>query len=365
VEIANIKRASVIERLMIIESARTEGVSAASRKHRCCRTTVYALLARYQAGRMEALVNRPRGPRAPIPRQIEEAIVGFKLDLLSRSTAKIQQLVHQGYGRQVSRQTVWRVLSARGLARITDPVPLVRFSRLLPNDLWQFDLMEDEATAIGKVHLPVLVDDATRFCLAGRFVRCKAQPAVLGVLAEAMRICGLPQEILTDRAKMFYGPTASHQGLTVYQLALQTLGIRAAFSKPYKARTKGKVEKFIQFVQRDFLSEVRDKVRSLEDLNARFKRWRAWYNYERPHSSLGQGAPGRSYHSSARLAPAELERLLSVTEPRRVGRDASISVAGQRYPVPAEYMGRHVWVAMLKDQIRIEHGGKTIAEYTR
>jgi transposase InsO family protein len=360
-----LKQAVVSDRLMIVTAAQMEGVSAASRKFDCSRTTIYALMARYRAQGLEGLLNRPRGPKAPIPEEIEEAIICFKLDLLSRSTSKIQTLVQQIYGCSISRQTVWRVLSARGLARITEPVSLVRFARPSPNDLWQFDVMEDEHTAIGKVHLPVAVDDASRFCVAGRFVRSKAQPAVLGVLAEALRTYGLPSEILTDRAVMFYGPSTAHQGLTVYQVAMQMLGIRAGFAKPYKARTKGKVEKFIQFVQKDFLGEVKDRVRSLDDLNGRWERWKAWYNQERAHSSLGQGPPARLYRNSRRQAPAELERLLSVQEPRRVGRDASISVAGRRYALPAEYMGRHVWVAMLNDQLCIEHGGRTIATYTR
>ena len=76
---------------------------------------------------------------------------------------------------------------------MTEPVPLVRFARPNPNDLWQFDLMEDKHPAIGKVHLPVIVDDASRFLVGGRFVLSKAQPAVLGVLAEAIRCNGMPR----------------------------------------------------------------------------------------------------------------------------------------------------------------------------
>jgi len=357
------KQAAAIERLLIIETARREGVSAAHRRYGCSRTTVYALQARYERGGLAALCNQPRGSREPIREEVTEAIVALKVALPARATGKVRQLLEEVYGWKVSRQTVWRVLSDRGLARLTEPVPLVRFARPQPNDLWQFDLIEDEDTAIGKVHLAALLDDASRFCVGGRFVRSKAAPAVLGVLAEVLRTQGRPQEILTDRAGLFFGPSTSHQGLTVYQLALQALGITPRFAKPYKARTKGKLEKFNQFVERDFLAEVRHQVKSLADLNARWERWRTWYNQERPHSSLGDGPPARHYRRSSRPAPPELERLLSVEEPRRVGRDATITVRGKRYAVPAEYMGRHVWVLRLDDQIQIEHGGKIIASY--
>ena len=62
--------------------------------------------------------------------------------------------------------------------------------------------------------------------------------------------------------------------------------------------------------------------------------------------------------------PPETARLLSVESPRRVARDATISLQGKRYGVPAEYLGRHVWVLQLDDQLQIEHGGKTIARHT-
>jgi hypothetical protein len=41
-----LRQAYVIERVLIIETARREGVSAPARKHQCSRTMVYALIAR-------------------------------------------------------------------------------------------------------------------------------------------------------------------------------------------------------------------------------------------------------------------------------------------------------------------------------
>jgi transposase InsO family protein len=337
----------------------------ASRRFGCARTTVYALVARYQQGGVPALLNRPRGAVEPVPEQVREAIVALKVQRLERSTAQVQQLLAEIYHWHVSRQTVWRVLSEKGLARITDPVPLHRFEWPHPNQLWQLDLIEDVPTAAGRVHLVVLLDDASRYCVGGQFVRSKAQPVVLGVIAQVLQRQGLPEAILTDRATMFYGPATSMQGLTVYQLALQQLGIRACFAKPYKPRTKGKVEKFIQFVEHRFLGEMQHRVRSLEELNAAWEVWRRWYNECHCHSSLGEGTPARHYRKSNRPAPPELEQLLSVEEPRVVRRDATISIGGRSYPVPPQYLGRHVWVHQLGDQVRIVYDNKTVASFTR
>ena len=196
-------------------------------------------------------------------------------------------------------------------------------------------------------------------------MRRKTEPVVLGALTPVFRRWGLPDAVLSDRATVFYGPATRHAGLTTYQLALEALGVRACYAKPYKPRTKGKVEKFIQFVERDFIREVADQVTDLADLNRRWAAWVRWYNEQRPHSSLGDVPPSRRYQASRRAAPAGLERLCRVEVQRKVARDGTISLGGQRYPVPVDLMGRHVWVGLLGDQMLVEHAGRTVATFQR
>jgi transposase InsO family protein len=359
------QEARVIERFQVIELARREGVTAAAREFECSRTTVYQLLARYERGGLQGLLNRPRGPRSPINPQVAEMIVELKVNHPHRSTAKIQLILDEEYGWPVSRQTIWRVLSGRGLARLVEQEPLRRFERPQPNQLWQMDLKEDVRISTGKAHLLAVVDDASRFCLGGEWIPNKREPAVLGALANVLGRWGLPEAILTDRGTVFYGPATRRAGLTTYQLALETLGMRAVFARAYKARTKGKVEKFIQTVKHDFLRELKLEEISLPELNACWQKWVSWYNERRPHSSLGNLPPAHRFRASQRPAPRELKQLLQVEVMRKVNRDATISLNRQQYPVPPELIGRHVWVGMLGDTITIEHSGRTVATYTR
>ncbi len=85
-------------------------------------------------------MSRPRGPREPIPEEVVELVVELKASAPHRASSKVRQLLQERYGIQLSRQSIWRILSARGLARIIDPEPLVRFERPQPNALWQLDL---------------------------------------------------------------------------------------------------------------------------------------------------------------------------------------------------------------------------------
>jgi transposase InsO family protein len=358
------QEARVIERFRIIEVAEREGVAAAARQFECSRTTVYALQGRYQRGGLLGLASRPRGPREPLAAEVVEMIVELKLGGLHRSSSKIRQLLAERYGWQVSRQSVWRVLSGRGLARVQDREPLRRFERPQPNQLWQMDFKESVRFRFGKAHLLAVIDDASRFCLGGEWITTKAEPAAMGALAKVLERWGLPEAILTDRDTVFYGPATRQAGLTTYQLGMETLGVRTAFCKPYKPRGKGKVEKFIQFVEHDFLAESLDDCADLADLNRRWLAWTDWYNCRRPHASLGELPPARRFQASRRAAPRELRRLLQVPALRKVRRDCTISIGGKRYALPADLIGRHVWVGRLADTITIEHAGRQVATFT-
>jgi len=358
------QRPQVEERMRVVLYAEDHGPGAAARRFGCSRTTVYKLLARYRGGGMGALQNRPRGPRTPLPEETVELIIALKLAARQRSTSKIMRLLGERYGVRVCRQSVWRVLSQRGLAKWQEPEPLRRFERPHPNALWQMDLKEDVRFRFGKAHLLAIIDDASRFCLGGEWIPSKAEPAVLGALAKVLERWGLPQAILTDRGSVFYGPASRQVGLTTYQLALETLGMRAAFCAPYKPRTKGKVEKFIQTLEQDFLLELEGSPASLAELNLRWQAWVDWYNHRRPHASLADRPPAHRFQASRTPAPRELRKLLQVEAMRKVSRDATISLKGRRYPVPPALMGKHVWVAMLGDTITIEHSGTIVARFT-
>jgi putative transposase len=274
-------------RFRMVEVAQKEGVSAAARQFGVSQPTVYKVLERFATEGAQGLLNRPRGGQGAMAPQIVEAIVLYKLDNVDRSTRKVQDLVWREQGVSVSRQTVWRVLSERGLARIVDPTPIQPFERPQPNDLWQIDLMENEATPFGKVHLTAVLDDRSRYLLAGRFSERRSEEVVLSVLAEALERRGRLGAILSDRGKQFRAQESLQGPQVTYQFILDLLGIRAVYARPYHPQTKGKIEKLFQFVQRDFLTEWRFKVGSLDELNAAFAEWTQWYDREHSRSSLG------------------------------------------------------------------------------
>jgi transposase InsO family protein len=292
-------------------------------------------------------------------------VVELKACAPHRASTKIRHLLSERYGIEISRQSVWRILSGRGLARIEDPQPLTRFQRPQPNQLWQMDPKEAVSFPFGVAHLLVALDDASRCCVGGAWITDNREPTVLGALAQLLARAGLPEAILTDRDSLFCGPATRHSGVSTYRLALEAMSIKPIFARAYKPRTKGKIEKFVGFAERDFIWEVKDSIPSLLALQRRWEEWCTWYNQRCPHTSLGEQPPAHRYTPSRRAAPRELRQLLAVETVRRVRRAATISIGGKPFAVPAALMGKHVWVGLLGDQITIEHAGHVVATYTR
>jgi len=258
-----------------------------------------------------ALVNRPRGPREAIP----EEVVALKSSALHRSSTKVRRLLEERHGIRLSRQSSWRILSTRGLARVIDPTPLVRFARPWPNQLWQMDLKERVKFPFGVAHLLVVIDAAARSCVGGRWIQDKREATLLGAVAAILEQAGLPEAILTDRETVFYGPASRQRGLTTYQLGLETLGVIASFAKPSKPCTKGKVEKFIGLLEQDFIFEIQDQVHSLAELQVAWEKW-------------------------------------------------PLRLAGRRFDVPPELRGKHVWIRGLGREVAIAHGGRIVTTFT-
>jgi hypothetical protein len=102
-------------------------------------------------------------------------------------------------------------------------------------------------------------------------------------------IGGVPIEILYDRMKkVVIGEDAD--GHVVYNRSLIALGRHYGFSprasRPYRAKTKGKVERPFSYIRQDFL--LARSFRNLEDLNAQLADWLATVANVRLHDTTGR-----------------------------------------------------------------------------
>jgi hypothetical protein len=95
-------------------------------------------------------------------------------------------------------------------------------------------------------------------------------------------------------------------------------GIRQLLTRPYSPPTIGKVERWHQTLQTDFLADA-GPFATIGQAQAAIDAWRHEYNHDRPHQSLGMATPSSRFRPSlpeadqalGLWAPADLEPLTS------------------------------------------------------
>ena len=132
--------------------------------------------------------------------------------------------------------------------------------------------------------------------------------------------------------------------------------------RPYRPKTKGKVERPFRYIREDFF--LGGSFRNLEDLNGQLRHWLDTVANPRVHATTRRVvneafAEERSTLQSLPLAPyQEVLRL-----ERRVSHEGMICVGGNLYSVPDTTRRRVLDVHVLADSIRIFEDGALVATH--
>jgi hypothetical protein len=116
-----------------------------------------------------------------------------------------------------------------------------------------------------KTYLMAIIDDKTRMIMHAQFYSSQKLPILEDSFRKALLKFGKPTDVLVDNGKIFVSKW--------FKLACARLGIRHITTRPYVAKTKGKVEKYNQTVDQ-FLNELAlEPVKELSELNRKFNIW--------------------------------------------------------------------------------------------
>ena len=175
---------------------------------------------------------------------------------------------------------------------------------------------------------------------------------------------GTPIEILYDRMK-----TAvigeNDQGHIVYNRSLLALARHYRFQpracRPYRAKTKGKVERPFRYIREDFF--LGRSFRNLEDLNDQLIDWLDTVANARVHGTTQRVVAEAFAAEQPELQTLPDHRFNAVLKlERRVSHDGFVAVGGNYYSVP-DRTRRVVEVQQLPDLIRILDLGTVVAEH--
>jgi transposase len=207
-----------------------------------------------------------------------------------------------------------------------------------------------------------LVLGHSRF-LWGRFVSHQDLQTVLRCHGEAFAaLGGVPAEILYDRMKTVVNGEAE-EGIANNKTLLAFAshhGFLPKACKPYRAQTKGKVERPFRYVREDFF--LAGTFRNLDDLNTQFDGWRDGVANVRRHATTGRIVAEHFAEERPLLQPLPAGPFAAVlTMERRITRDGMVSVGGNLYSVPDGTRRREVEVHGLASRIEIFEDGRLIA----
>ena len=176
---------------------------------------------------------------------------------------------------------------------------------------------------------------------------------------------GAPREILYDRMKTaVLGEDVD--GLVVYNRGLLDLarhfGFQPKACRPYRPKTKGKVERPFRYVREDFF--LARSFRNLDDLNVQLRHWLDTVANPRVHATTRQVVNESFAEEKSALAPLPLLPYRAVLRlERRISHEGMISVGGNTYSVPDTARRRVLEVHSMIDEIRILEAGVLIASH--
>lgn len=173
---------------------------------------------------------------------------------------------------------------------------------------------------------------------------------------------GIPSEILYDRMKTAVigeDEQGIHYNPTLLSLAAH-YGFRPRACKPYRAKTKGKVERPFRYIRQDFF--LGRTFYDMEDLNAQLDDWRHTIANPRVHGTTRRVVSEAFAEEQPQLKPLPTHAFNQVLDlERRVTRDGMVSVGGNDYSVPDTTRSRKVEVQQYPNEVRIFEEGRLIA----
>lgn len=199
--------------------------------------------------------------------------------------------------------------------------------------------------------------------LFGRFVwRQTLDEVVRCHMAAFDELDGIPSEILYDRMKTAVigeDDQGIHYNPTLLSLAAH-YGFRPRACKPYRAKTKGKVERPFRYIRQDFF--LGRTFYDMEDLNAQLDDWRHTIANARVHGTTRRVVSEAFAEEQPQLKPLPTHAFNQVLDlERRVTRDGMVSVGGNDYSVPDTTRSRKVEVQQYPNEVRIFEEGRLIA----
>jgi transposase len=181
----------------------------------------------------------------------------------------------------------------------------------------------------------------------------------------------VPEEILYDRMKTVWLGVDERSEIVWHPVFLDFArywGFRPRLCRPYRAKTKGKIESGVKYIRRNFVCGLLGREPAcLMDFNTELRQWVETVANRRVHGTTYEQVLVRWDMDQFAMRPLNGRGSYpySDDELRKVARDAYVSWQASRYSVPWPYAGKEVWVRERGDQVEVHYGGERIATHAQ
>ena len=223
----------------------------------------------------------------------------------------------------------------------------------------------DEPGVRRRIQLFSFVPGSSRW-LWGRFCANRRLETVLRCHIMASGAAGgAPEEVLYDRMKTAVVSEAGDGTITCNRSLVALLdhyGSAPRACRPYRAKTKGKVERPFRCIRQDFFL---DRVfRNLDDLNDQFGEWRTRTANRRTHGTTNRVVAEAFAEERPQLtALPDIAYNAVLVDERRVSHEGMVSVAGNLCPVPDTTRRREVEIHQFPREVHISGDGVPVARH--
>ena len=194
---------------------------------------------------------------------------------------KSGQMVSKKFVQKVRREEYLQVPLKRAKTRRQGLSTGIPTKARYKNHVWSWDFMYDYTQRGGSIKIFNLIDEYTRECYAIHIDRSLKSEDVRNVLIDMIEEHGMPEYIRSDNGSEFISKTI--------QEFLKSQGIKTLYIEPGSPWQNGFTESFNSKFRAEFLE--RELIYTLTEARVMAEDWRRFYNYERPHCSLGMMTP--------------------------------------------------------------------------
>lgn len=353
--------ADVVEQIRVLR-ALGRGTKAIARELGLARNTVR----RYLAGAAPGKQERPSARRLT-PAAVERAQALLRSEAAGNAVVVRDLLAEDGV--TVSLRTLQRHLAPIRAAARAREAATVRFETR-PGEQLQVDFGERKVAVDGvvaTVYFFVATLGFSRRVYVRASLSQRQDEWKLGLEGALTHFGGRPQVVVVDNARaliLSHGPDRV-QVHPAFQAFCSDRGLAVHACRPYRARTKGKVESSVKYVKRNAIAARR--FASFAALEQHLARWMAQAD-RRVHGTTHR-RPVDLFEEAERqaLRPLHDPRLDVATQRlvRRVASDCYVDVDTVRYSVPHRLARCTVEVRQDAGEVVVWHGAQEVARHRR